>query len=88
MAKEKVIFNQALHGDRLNYCIKQCSDHKAIVEGANEAVKELKRVAKDELGVEPKQFSELLKMYHKSNRDDFENQSEEILEMYDAIFTK
>lgn len=85
--KEKVIFNEAVHGERLEYCIKQCSDHKAIIEGANEAIKELKRVAKDELGVQPKDFSDLLKLYHKSNRDEFENKSEELLGIYDAIFT-
>lgn len=88
MAKEKVEFNAAIHGEQLAHCIKQCSDHRAIIEGANEAIRELRKAAHENLGVDGKTFGKMLNMYHKDQREKFENESEEVLEKYDAIFTK
>ena len=88
MAKVKVEFNPQIHGDRLAECIKQCSDHKAIAEGANEAFAETKNVAIEELGVDSKLFTKLLTMYHKDQREEFEAERDEVIETYDAIFKK
>ncbi|AFL47676.1 transcriptional regulator [Acinetobacter phage ZZ1] len=87
MAKTKVEYNQAAHGDMIKSMIKECSNHKAIIEGANDAIKEIRKRAQDEFGFEPKQFNKLLSMYHKDSREAFENESEETLEAYDALFT-
>ena len=86
--KEPVVYDKAIHGERLEYCIKQCSDHKAIIEAANDAIREIKKVAKDELGVDSKKFMPMLAIYHNDKRDDFEDTKEEILEMYDELFNK
>lgn len=88
MAKEKVIFNEQLHGETLVNYIKQCSDHKVIVESASEAIAEIRKMAKDELGVDSKHFNKLLNMYHKDQRDAFEEESEEVIGIYDTIFAK
>ena len=87
MAKSTVEYNPSVHGDQLKHCIKQCSDHKAIIEGANEAIREIRKTAQEELGVDGKTFNQVLKMYHKDEREKFENENDEVLEAYDAIFT-
>ncbi|EQA7786874.1 hypothetical protein ACX818_001468 [Acinetobacter baumannii] len=88
MAKEKVEFNKALHGEQLEHCIKQCSDHKAIIEGANRAIAEIRKTAQDELGVTGKEFNQMLRIFHKDERDKLETENEELLEKYDAVFGK
>lgn len=88
MSKEKVEFNVAAHGEQLEHCIKQCSDHKAIIEGANDAMREIKKSAAENLGVDSKTFNKLLTIYHKDQREKFETESDEVIETYDAIFTK
>lgn len=88
MAKVKVEFNPSIHGDQLEHCIRQCSDHKAIIEGANEAIREIRKAAIEELGIEGKLFNQMLTIYHKDQREKFESDSDDVLETYDAIFTK
>lgn len=88
MAKEKVEFNPQLHGDQLEHCIKTCSDHMAIIEGAREAINELKKHSRDELGVDGKDFNRMLTIYHKDQREKFENENSDLLGMYDAVFKK
>lgn len=82
----KVEYNPALHADSLKHSIKECSDHLAIIEGARTAMKEIKKHCKEELGVEPKLFQAMLNLYHQDARDKFEDEKEDILEIYDAIF--
>lgn len=86
--KQAVEFNASIHGEMLNHLIRQASDHKAIAESATEAIGELKRQAKDELGVDSKMFGNLFKMYHKDQREEFEDQNEEVIAVYDSVFTK
>ncbi len=88
MAKSNVEFNVQLHGDQLEHSVKECSDHLAIITGAQEAIREIRKAAHEELGVDGKEFNKILQIYHKDQREKFENESEEILEKYDAIFGK
>ena len=88
MAKEKVEFNPSVHAEQLHHIIKQCSDHRAIIESANEAIRELRKAAQDELGYPGGKFNKMLNMFHKDQREEFENASEEVFEDYDAVFTK
>lgn len=88
MAKEKVEFNPAVHGDQLEHCIKECSDHMAIIEGARTAINEIKKHAREELGVDGKDFNRMLSIFHKDQREKFENENSDLLVMYDAIFKK
>lgn len=86
--KVKVEFDPKIHGSQVEHLIRQCSDHKCIAESANEAFKDLKKQAKDEFGVDSKLFGQLFKIYHKDQREKFEDESEEVISVYDSIFAK
>lgn len=86
MSKQKVEYNARVHGDALKSLIRQASDHKAIMESGATAISELKKQAKNDLGVDPKKFNALFKIYHKDEREKFEDDSEELIGEYDALF--
>lgn len=88
MSKTKVEFNAAVHGADLEKFIKEASNHKVIIEGANDAIREIRKRADDELGVSGKDFNQMLRIYHKDEREKTEEETSELLEMYDAIFAK
>ncbi|ASD52115.1 transcriptional regulator [Pseudomonas phage PspYZU05] len=89
MAKrEKVEFNADVHGEELARIIKDCSDNKLKAEGYMTLVSEAKSRAKEELGVSTKQFNMLLSMYHSDTRERFENEKDELVEIYDTVFGK
>ena len=88
MAKEKVEFNSQVHGDQLEHLVKQCSDHRAIIEAANDAIRDLRKTAEQDLGYPGKKFNKMLNMFHKDQRDSFEDESNEVVEDYDAVFSK
>lgn len=86
--KEMVEFDEAIHGEDLAKFIKEASDHKLKISGYNELIKDIRIRAKDELGVDGKMFNRLLALYHKDNRDVFEAETEEVVELYDTVFSK
>lgn len=86
--KEMVEFDEAIHGEDLAKFIKEASDHKLKISGYNELIKDIRIRAKDELGVDGKMFNRLLSLYHKDNRDVFEAETEEVVELYDTVFSK
>ena len=89
MAKEQKVaveFNPATMGKDLKDCIREASDHMVHIESHKEGIKAIKDRVKDELGVDGKLFGKLLKIYHKQERDTFENESSEVVETYDSVF--
>ena len=87
MAKKEVVeFNPATMAAALKDCIREASNHKVHIESHNDAVKEIKDRAKTELGVDGKVFNKLLKIYHKNERDQFENENSEVVDLYDSTF--
>ena len=86
--KEKIEFNEAVHGARLKELITQASGLRFQVESANDAIKDLRTLAKDELGLTPKQFNAVLRIHHKGERNKVEAENDEILGVYDAVFNK
>lgn len=86
--KEAVEFNQDVHGEELAKLIKEASDNKLKISGYNELIKDIRTRAKEELGVDGKMFNRLLALYHKDARDQFEAENEEVVELYDTVFTK
>lgn len=86
--KEQIEFNEAVHGARLRELIGQASGLKFQVESANDAIKDLRNVAKDELGLTPKMFNKVLSIHHKGERDKVEAENEEVIGVYDAVFNK
>ncbi|QQG32255.1 double-stranded DNA binding protein [Citrobacter phage CkP1] len=90
MAKEKVKveFDEAVHGEELRKKIKEASDHKLKISGYQVLIADLRTAAKEDLGVESKTFNQLLALYHKDTRDQFEEEKDKVVELYDSVFTK
>ncbi|AHJ86832.1 double-stranded DNA binding protein [Salmonella phage STP4-a] len=91
MAKEKKVaveFDEAIHGEDLRKKIKEASDHLLKISGYRVLITDLKAAAKDDLGVDSKAFNQLLAMYHKDTREQFEEEKDKVVEIYDSIFTK
>ena len=84
--KEKIEFNAAIHAEQLHDFITEASDAKTIMEAASDTFNEIKKRAAEELGVDSAEFNKLFTMYHKGTRDEFENQTSELLIKYDAVF--
>ncbi|AJD82055.1 double-stranded DNA binding protein [Yersinia phage vB_YenM_TG1] len=85
--KEKVEFDETIHGDELQKLIKDSSDQKIKSEGFLQIVKDNVAKAK-ELGIEAKKFNQLLNIYHKGIRERFEDEKTEVVDLYDSIFHK
>ena len=86
--KEKKVFNADTDSAELATMIKEASNVKTMMEAEADKLKDIKDRAKAELGVESSMFNALLKIYHKQERDQFETQSEEVVDTYDRIFKK
>lgn len=84
--KQQVEFNEAVHGDRLKDLIKNASDIKTEIEAGNDALRDTRKLAKEELGVDGKMFNALLRIYHKDQREKFESENEQVVDVYDAVF--
>lgn len=87
MAKSKVEFNPAEHGKDLKIAIRQASDAKIQIEASNDTIREIRKNAQENLGIDATTFNKMLTIYHKDAREKFENDSAETLEVYDAVFT-
>lgn len=86
--KEKKVFNADTDSAELAKFIKEASDIQTMVDAEKDKIKDIKDRAKSELGVESSLFNSLLKIYHKQERDQFESNSEEVVDTYDRIFKK
>jgi len=84
--KEQVQFDASIHAEELQRLIKEASNEKTLIESHNEKIKELRTEAKDNCGVDPKMFNDLLKIYHKQERERFEDDKDQVVEAYDTIF--
>lgn len=88
MAKDKIEFNASAHGKLVEEQVKRASDIKFQIESFNEQLKEIREYTKDQTGLKPADFNFLVRLYHTQTREKVEEQSEEILGVYDAIFTE
>lgn len=88
MAKEKVEFNVVSSKTELKKMIDEVSGAMTQIEAHRDHIKSIKDRAKEELGIDGKKFGALCKIYHKRERDQVERESEEILELYDDVFSK
>lgn len=86
MAKSKVEFNPALHKEKLYNVVKEASNAKLQIESFNTVIKDQREFARDELGVSPQLFNQLLRIYHNDQRDKFEETSQDVLDVYDSVF--
>lgn len=86
MKDEKVVFDEATHGEKLAAMIKDASDQKTIMESYADKIKDIKNAAKEELGVDGKKWSQVFRLYHSQTRERFEAEIDEAMELYDTIF--
>lgn len=86
--KEKVEFDVTLHSEALEEMIKDASNQKTMMESYAEKIKEIKKRAKDECGVDTGMFNDLFRIYHKQERDRFEDSKDQVVSAYDQIFKK
>lgn len=84
--QDKVVFDEAVHGNTLAQLIKEASDQKTIQEAYGDKIKEIKQRAKEELGVDGKMWGILFKLYHQQQRETFEAERDEAVELYDRVF--
>lgn len=84
--QDKVVFNESTHGNTLAQLIKEASDQKTIQEAYGDKIKEIKKRAKEELGVDGKMWGILFKLYHQQQREQFEEERDEAVELYDRVF--
>lgn len=67
--------------------IKDASNLKFQQETISEQIGDIRKLAKEEFGVTPKQFNTLFRMYHKDQRDKAEEESMEAFDLYDRLFS-
>lgn len=84
--QDKVVFDESVHGNTLAQLIKEASDQKTIQEAYGDKIKEIKKRAKEELGVDGKMWGILFKLYHQQQREQFEEERDEAVELYDRVF--
>jgi len=84
--QDKVVFDESVHGQTLAQLIKEASDQKTIQEAYGDKIKEIKKRAKEELGVDGKMWGILFKLYHQQQREQFEEERDEAVELYDRVF--
>lgn len=65
--------------------IKETSNVTTMIEAKREDLKNIKTKAKTEYGIDGKTFNKLFKLYHNQARDQYEEEQNELLDMYDAI---
>lgn len=65
--------------------IKEASNIKTQSEILAGSFKDVKSKAKTDYGIDGKTFGKLFKLYHEQARESFEEENNELLEMYDVI---
>lgn len=65
--------------------IKDASNIKTQIELQQGSLKDIKSKAKTDYGLDGKTFNKLFTLYHQQAREEFENQNNELVELYDTI---
>ncbi|QFR55916.1 dsDNA binding protein late transcription [Yersinia phage JC221] len=65
--------------------IKDTSNITTMLEGEKAKIKDNKARAKTEFGIDGKMFGKLFKLYHNQAREQYEEENNELIEMYDVI---
>lgn len=86
--KPAVEFNVSAHSEALADMIREAEGHMTQIDSFKEMIKEIRDRAKNEMGLEGKEFNAMLKIYYKRTRDQVEAEKDEILEKYDAAFPR
>lgn len=71
---------------KLEASIKDVSNLMFQQETIRTQIAESRKYIKDEFGINPKTFNMLTRMYHKDQRDKLEEESMEVIDLYDSLF--
>lgn len=66
--------------------VKDASNLKFQQETINSQIADIRKLAKEEFEVAPKSFNNLLRMYHKDQREKAEEESMGVFDLYDTLF--
>ena len=86
--KEKKEFMISTETDRLKIenAIKEASNSKTRIAAENDNIKSIKDVMKEELGMPPKLFNQMLKIYHAQEFAKKRAEDEQVEETYRKVF--
>lgn len=83
--KEKVEFNPSLHGEELKTMLEEAVSIKSKAQLYLDSIKNIRDSAKSELGLKPKQFNALLRLMFNQSKDEFEAETEELIDLYEQV---
>lgn len=74
--------------EKLVYCVKEVSGLLAQQASIREAIKDIKKSVKENLGITPQKFNKMVRIYHDDAREKVEDDLTEVLDLYDAVLGK
>lgn len=83
--KERVEFNPETSGEDLKKMLEEAVQIKSKIQLYADSIKDIRNRAKDELGLKPKQFNALLRLMFNQSKDEFEAETEELIDLYEQI---
>ncbi|ALY07093.1 double-stranded DNA binding protein [Vibrio phage vB_VmeM-32] len=83
--QNKPQFNVSIDSKTILGFLEEGSLVLTMIEAERDKLKDIKKTAKEKLGLSPKQFGKLLQIHHKRNRDEVEAETDELIEIYDSI---
>ena len=83
--KEKVEFNVQTHGEDLKKSLGEAVTIMTKISLYRDSIKDIRDRCKEEMGLEPKKFNALLRLLYNQSKDEFEADTEELIELYDQV---
>lgn len=71
--------------NKLRNAIKEASDIKLMIEAKQDAIKDIRTMVKDDLGMKPKMFNKMVSVYHKRNYEEVTGENNEFEELYQEV---
>lgn len=70
---------------KVNELIKEASNVRTEIDIKQGSFKDIKTKAKTDYGIDGKTFGKLFKLYHEQARDQFEEENNDLVRLYDLI---
>lgn len=71
---------------KIKDAVKQASDAKLQIESHKQHIKDIAANIKEEIGMPPAFFNQLVTIYHNQDADEKQAKSDELFETYDVLF--
>lgn len=86
MKPSKRKFDPNHDAEKLKDFIEEAMVAKEKMELFKGSIGDIRTHAKEELGITPKMFNQILNLRYKQNRDEVEDQNDELINTYDNLF--